>query len=157
MNAVHLHLIVNHLPVVGSLFAAGLLLFALARREGSIRRLALGSLLLVALTALPAYLSGEPAEEAIENRPGIEELRVERHEDLARVALIGLELAGAIALAALIIFRRRAIPGSLLAVALIVDLGAAALLARVATLGGEIRHEEIRNEAIRSEAPPVDD
>lgn len=144
MNGPHLHLMLNHLPVVGSL-GIGLLLFvALLPAGRAFRRLALAGLVVVALAGLPAFFSGEPAEEGVEHLAGVEETRIDRHEDMAKVALVGLELAGAIALAGLLVFRRRAIPGSLLVVALIVDLGAAGLLARVATLGGEIRHPEIR-------------
>lgn len=144
MNGPHLHLVLNHLPVVGSVLVAVLLLVAIFRAEPAIRRLALVALLGVALLGFPAYFTGEPAEEGIEHLAGVEEPRIEKHEDMAKVALAGLSLAGVIALAALVVFRRREIPTSLLVVALVVDLGAAALLARVATLGGEIRHPEIR-------------
>ena len=148
MNDVHLHLILDHLPVVGSLGAAFLLGAALFVRESAVRRLAMLAMVLVALSGVSAYLSGQRAEEAAENRPGIEESRIERHEDLAIVALVGLEVAGAIALAGLIFFRRRLIPGSLLALVLAVDLGSIVVLSRVANLGGEITHPEIRSGAV---------
>lgn len=157
MNGPHLHLALNHLPVVGSLGIAILLAVAILPAGRAFRRLALAALVVVALAGLLAFFSGEGAEEGIENLPGVESTRIEEHEDMARVALIGLELAGVIGLAGLLAFRRRAIPGSLIAVALIVDLGAAALLARVATLGGEIRHEEIRAGAPAAPTPSADD
>jgi len=152
MNGPHLHLAFNHLPVVGSVIIGLVLFVALVPAGKAFRRLALAGLVVVALAGLPAFFSGEGAEEGIEHLPGIEERRIGQHEDLAKVALIVLEFAGAVGLAGLIIFRRRAIPGSLLALALVVDLGAVVLLARVATLGGEIRHPEIRAGA---DAAPV--
>lgn len=145
MNAPHLHLAVAHLPVVGVVAAVLLLLAAL--RSGALRRAALVATLLAALTGPLAWSSGESAEEAIEGAAGIEEVRVERHEDLALVALAGLGLAGTIALAGLVVHRRRLVPGSLLVVLLVVDVAAAVLLSRAATLGGEIAHPEIRADA----------
>jgi hypothetical protein len=147
MNAPHLHLVLAHLPVVGSLGAALLLAVALLRVASHVRRIALCAMLLVALTGPLAYLTGEGAEEAIEGNPVVEETRIERHEDMAKVALGGLGLAGMIALAGLVALRRRAIPGSLLVVLLAVDLGAIVLMSKAATLGGEISHPEIRSGA----------
>ena len=147
MNGPHIHLLVNHLPVVGSLGIALLLLFALLPAGRSYRRFALVALVVVALAGLPAFFSGEPAEDGVDNFAGIEETRIEQHEDAARTAVIVLELAGAVGLFGLMLFRRKAVPGSLLALALAVDVGAVALMARTATLGGEIRHPEIRSGA----------
>ncbi len=144
MSPVHFHLAMNHLPVVGSIGVALLLLFALLPAGRAYRRFALVTLVVVALAGLPAFFSGEPAEEGVEHLAGIEERRIEQHEDAAKVAVIVLELAGAVALFGLMWFRRRAIPGSLLTLVLIMDLGAVAVLVRTATLGGEIRHPEIR-------------
>ena len=117
------------------------------RPNAPIRRVALCAMVLVALTGPLAFLTGEGAEEAIEGNPVIEETRIERHEDLAKVALGGIGLAGVIALAGLVALRRRAIPGSLLVVLLVVDLGATVLMSKAATLGGEISHPEIRGGA----------
>jgi hypothetical protein len=153
LNAPHLHIAINHLPVVGSIAIALLLFFALLPAGRSYRRFALATLVVVALAGLPAFFSGEPAEEGIESLVGVEEVRIEQHQDVARTAVIVLELAGAIGLFGLMLFRRRAVPGSLLALALAVDLGAVALLARTASLGGEIRHPEIRSGADVLPAP----
>ena len=146
MNAPHVHLIVSHLPIAGILVAV-ILLFVSLRPASPFRRAALVATLLVALVGPIAWFSGQAAEESIENRAGMDETRIERHEDLALVALVGLEIAGAIALAGLLVHRRRLVPGSLLVVLLVVDLGAAVLLSRAATLGGEISHPEIRSGA----------
>jgi energy-coupling factor transporter transmembrane protein EcfT len=157
LNAPHFHIAVNHLPVVGSMGIALLLIFALFPAGRPYRRFALVALVVVALAGLPAFFSGEPAEDGIENIVGVEETRIEQHEDVARTAVIVLELAGAIGLFGLMLFRRKAVPGSLLALALAVDLGAAALMTRTASLGGEIRHPEIRSGAAALPASEADD
>lgn len=48
MNAAHLHLALNHLPVIGSLFSALLLGWALLRSAYELKRAALGAVVLVA-------------------------------------------------------------------------------------------------------------
>ena len=67
MNAPHLHLILNHVPTIGSAIALGLLLLGLLRRQEALTRVSLEVFYVVALLTLPAYLSGvatgmEPSE-----------------------------------------------------------------------------------------------
>ena len=62
MNATHLHLMLNHIPVLGTVFGLGLLVFALWRKSEELKKAALGIFLIVALLAVPVYLTGEPAE-----------------------------------------------------------------------------------------------
>jgi hypothetical protein len=52
---------------------------------------------LVALLALPAYFTGEPAEEAVERAVGVTEQVIDAHEAAALVSLVGVELLGVIA------------------------------------------------------------
>ena len=144
MNAPHLHLLVNHAPVFASVFALLFLVWALIRRTGEVRRLALASVVLMALATLPAYFTGEPAEEVMEHVQGIDEDRLEEHEEAAQWALIGGSIAGLVALGLLFAFRRREFPTLALVLVLLIDLWVVAIFTRVATLGGEIRHPEIR-------------
>jgi hypothetical protein len=144
MNGAHLHLLMNHGPVVGSVFAALLMAWMVARGSADGRRVALAGLLVVALASLPAYFSGEPAEDAVEHQPGIEQRRIETHEGAAKVALVGALVTGAFALAGLVRFRRREPAMGFLFVALGLNLASVGLFARAASLGGEIRHPEIR-------------
>jgi len=144
VNGAHLHILLTHLPVVGSIFAALLLAWMLARGRADGRRVALAGLLVVALASLPAYFSGEPAEDAVEHQPGVEERRIETHEDAAKLALAGALVTGVVALVGLVLFRRREPAMGFLALALALNLASVGLFARAANLGGEIRHPEIR-------------
>ena len=145
MNAPHLHLLVNHAPVFASVFAALFLVWALIRRTAEVKRLALASVVLVALATLPAYFTGEPAEEVMEHEQGIEQERVEEHEEAGQWGLIGASIAGVVALGALLAFRRREPSTVALVLVLLLDLWVVAIFTRVATLGGQIRHPEIRS------------
>lgn len=148
MNQAHLHLLLNHFPVIGAILCLLLLLFALMRKSTELKRASLGGLVLISLLTIPAYLTGEPAEKLVEHLPGVSEALIESHEEAALVAFIALGLTGALALVGLIWFRRRTtLPTWLTAAALLLTSVSVGLMARTANLGGEIRHTEIRASA----------
>lgn len=66
MNAAHLHLALNHLPVVGSFFALLLLAWGMFRRSEEIKRTALLGVVVVTAFCFPGYFSGDSA--AIQRR-----------------------------------------------------------------------------------------
>jgi uncharacterized membrane protein len=145
MNGAHIHLLLNHLPVAGSLIGALLLAAAALRRSAELRAAALAILVFSAIAAIPAHLTGESAEDRVEHLPGVSQAIIERHEDAALASTIALELLGVAALAALWVGRRSARLPRTLAVSLaVLCLLTVGLLARTANLGGQIRHSEIR-------------
>jgi hypothetical protein len=152
MNAAHWHLILNHIPVVGSFFVLGLLAWALWRRSEELKRVSLGATVIVALLTIPAYMTGEPAFEAameiLEATPEDEDPIVKVHENAAGLAFGGAALTGAVALTGLLISRGgKKLPPPLTVAVLVLLVGTAALMARAANLGGMIRHSEIRGES----------
>lgn len=123
----------------------GLLLLSLVRKNDHLKRASLEVFFLIALVSLPTYLSGNAALEAIEGRPDVSDAFVAAHQDAAVLALVFMEMTGLVAWFGLWHFRRTARPaGWNLLAALILSVVTLALMARTATLGGEIRHEEIR-------------
>ena len=145
MNLTHLHLLLNHLPVLGTILGLGLLIFALRRHSNDLKRAALGVLLISALTAIPTYLTGEPAEGAVKELTGNSKQFIEPHEKAAGIALGGILLLGAIALVGLVWFRgERFVPSWFTGTVLLGSLIVAGLLGWTANLGGQIHHSEIR-------------
>jgi uncharacterized membrane protein len=146
MNWAHVHLVLNHVPVLGTFFGLALLGYALIRRSDPLKRAALNAFVAIALLALPVYFTGEPAEEVVEHAAGVAKDRVESHEDAALLALTAVELLGVVAALGLYASRRaRPISAKATGAALIVALAAATLMARAANLGGQIHHTEIRS------------
>ncbi len=144
MTATHFHLILNHIPVLGTAFGLGLLAFGLWRKSDDLKKAALGVFVIVAITTIPVYLTGEPAEDGVALLPGVSKAYMERHEEAAGFSFAGGTVLGVVSLAALLFFRRgRLLPiwvgSSLLAASLIVS----GLMAWTANLGGQIRHSEI--------------
>src|SRR6185295_7643067 len=64
-NVAHLHLLLNHIPTVGSVVGLGLLLLALVRRSEHLTHAGLEVLFAIALLTLPAYMSGVGAHEKL--------------------------------------------------------------------------------------------
>lgn len=142
----YLHLVLNHVPVIGTFLGLLLLLVAFVRNSEELKKVTLALLVFIALVTIPVYLTGEPAEEMIENIPGTSEAIIERHEDAALFSMIAVEVAGITALAGLLIFLRKKRLGNLLAiVTLALSMIGGGLMTWTANLGGQIRHTEIRS------------
>lgn len=144
MNWAYLHLILNHVPVLGTLFGLLLLAWGILRRNDSLQRAALLTFTLVALVAIPAYLTGKPAEEAVEHLTGTAGSAIEPHEDAALVSFLAMEVLGALALGALLLTRTRFNTAFIVRGALAVAIVTGGLMVWTAQLGGRIRHAELR-------------
>lgn len=150
MNPAQLHLALTHLPVVGALLAAATLSIGAVTRSPATRRAGLALLLFAGVSAIPTHLTGEGAEEIVEERPGVSEAIIERHEDAAGYALALVLLGGAVAAGSLLAARlgREQAARALFAGAVALALVDTVVLGWVAHLGGEIRHDEIRVAAV---------
>ncbi|NQV38565.1 MAG: hypothetical protein HQ509_11250 [Candidatus Marinimicrobia bacterium] len=84
MNPVHLHLLLNHIPLFGVMFS--LVLFIVSLCKGAdFRKLGYVVTLITLIFTMGTVFSGEEAEEIIEDRPGISEASLEAHEDIAEL------------------------------------------------------------------------
>lgn len=146
MDAVHIHLLTNHIPILGSAFGLLLLLITFFLRAPSqqLRNAAYLILVVSALGALVANFSGEGAEEAVERLAGVSHDAIEEHEDAAPFAVAWSALAGVLALAGMLLSAfRPAWNGRMAWAVTLAALLAFATSARVGWLGGKIRHTEL--------------
>lgn len=141
MNETHLHLLLNHLPILGSLFGLLVLAVGLTKTNTTLTRTGLVTLLVAAGLCLPTQLTGEGAEEAIGQLPDISRTLIQAHEEAAELGFWALELTGALALLALLARERARTFARLTLLGAVLSFG---LLARAGNLGGQIRHAEIR-------------
>jgi len=145
MSFVHLHLLLNHVPVVGVFFVLLVLGVALWRRNSEIGKLALVLLVGIAAVTAVVFLTGEPAEEAVENVAGVSDALIHSHEDAATAAFATIAIVATLALAPLWWYRRRELPRWIVGASFVAVLGVGGLMAWTANLGGQIRHTEIRS------------
>ena len=143
MNAAHIHLMMTHLPIVGTFAGLGLLAFGLARKSQELKKAALGIFVFAALLAIPVYLTGEPAEDVVEKIARVSHASIERHEEAAVTAFTTLLALGAMAMFGLVWRRKQAIPSWFITIALAGSIVAAGMMAWTANLGGKVRHTEI--------------
>lgn len=155
MNWAHVHLIINHFPVIGILGAILLLVYSLVRKSEEVKMMSLGVFAIVALLTLAVYFTGEAAEKIVKNLPGVTETYIGRHEEIASLTLVLMEILGITSVAGLVLLRRSgAIPKWLAVMILILSLITAVVVNLTANFGGQIRHTEIRDD-VGSRAGPV--
>lgn len=143
MSGVHFHLIVNHLPVVGAVFAAFALIWALWCKAKEAATFGLICLVVLGMFAGMAYFSGEPADEAVKDIATVSHSFIEEHEDTAFVAFLAAGASGVVGLLGLFFRGNRERSWSLPA-GLAVAILTFGLMAWTANLGGMVRHTEIR-------------
>ena len=140
-----MHLALTHVPVILSLVALVMLITAFLIKNTTLVKTTYVIILLAGVAAIPVFLSGEGTEEAVEHLPGISEAVIERHEELAQLAMISVALAGGLALIALSLYKFPVVARLSKVFILLFGLASAVLMAQTAHLGGQIRHTEIRN------------
>jgi hypothetical protein len=153
LTAAHLHLLLHHVPTLGAVIGLGLLLLAFVRRHDGLQQAGLEVLFVVALLTLPVYVTGVAAYKRLPMGPEVTDVAIRAHQDAALAGFTIAQFAGLIAWFALWQARRRGrAPSTLVAAATIVSIVALAVMARAATLGGEIHHSEIRAAAVGATA-----
>lgn len=145
MNEAHLHLIVNHFPILFPIAGVIIMIVGIAFRSAAVRRTALLMFILGALMAIAAMVSGEGAEEIVEQLSGVEEYFVETHEEAAeRFAIVSYVLGGLSLLGLWVSFKHESLARIMNRVILVFALVALYFAMDAGTTGGEIRHPEIR-------------
>lgn len=144
MTLAHLHLLLNHVPTVGTVIAVALLILSIVRKDDGLRRVSLEVFCVIALLTLPAYLSGVGTKLEIERLPGVSLAAIDRHHDAALLASVFMMLNGFASWLGLWQLRRvsRLSRGNV-SVLLLLSIVTLAVMSQAANIGGEIRHPEI--------------
>ena len=145
MNSVQLHLALTHVPVILSLVGLLMLITAFFIKNNTLTRTSYILLLVAGIAALPVFFTGEGTEEAVEKLPGVSEAFIERHEEVAKLAMISIAAAGLAALTALFSYKWQRATRVFKMVVLLLAILSGGLMVQTAHLGGQIRHTEIRN------------
>src|SRR5258705_146559 len=94
MNLAHVHLLLNHVPTIGFGFGIGLLVASLVRDSADLRRASYVVFFVVALVAIPTYLSGNAADFVLRTERELRQDVVTAHQNAAMLALIPMEIVG---------------------------------------------------------------
>lgn len=144
LNAAHIHLMLNHVPILG--FAFGLLLLGWGRwrKSDEVVRAVQALFFLVGMTSIGVFLSGENAEDVVEGVAGVSHDAIEVHEETGELAMIVSVVAGLFSGAVLLIYRSRPIPSWVVGATVLAGLVAFGLVTYAGFQGGQIHHPEIR-------------
>jgi hypothetical protein len=148
MNNSHLHLVLNHLPIIFPIVGIIILIIGIFSKSEITKRNAYIIFILGALSAIAAMGTGDGAEETVEKIAGISENLIKKHEESAELFAGISYFLGGISLIALF--------GSLKNLSFskfspfvigVFALAAIFFAKNTGTTGGEIRHTEIRSGA----------
>lgn len=148
MNNAHLHLVVNHLPIIFPIVGVIILLIAIFTKSDVSKRNAYIVFILGAVASVAAMATGEGAEDAIENIQGVSENLMHRHEEAAEIFAGMSYFLGAVSLLGFLTSYRNFSVDKLMPVTILIVAGVSLYFAQEAgRTGGEIRHTEIRSGA----------
>lgn len=150
MNLPHIHLLLNHWPILGAFIALALYIVALTTRSRDIKQVAFVLFALVAIVSIPVYLSGNAAADTIKKQPmPPDRALVDTHEGAALLAFTFIELTGVFSLIGLWQFARSSKEeespvATWASTAVLLSGIVTAILTGVAgNTGGDLRHPEI--------------
>lgn len=144
MNQAHIHLMVTHLPIFGVILGVLVLVQGIWKKNNGTLVAAYTVLIVSALGACTAFLTGEGAEETVEHIAGVSHNAIHEHEEAADFAFWGMIITGLTAIFSLIITVRKSPKARLLSfVTLFLSLFVWTILVRTGWLGGQIRHTEV--------------
>ena len=145
MDATHLHLILTHFPIVGTIIGIGILAYGQFFKNNGIIKVALVTFILMSILTIPVFITGNEAEETVEHIAGVSEKLIENHEELAEKAIWLMGLLGILSIINFfVIFKKLSFAKTVSLITLIISLGTFGLFAKVGNEGGKIRHSEIR-------------
>ena len=155
-SGAHIHLLVNHVPILGALFALALLAASFVWAPDVLRRTAFVVLIGTGLASAVADLTGEPAEDAVRGLPGVLRDAIHAHEEFAEAAYIGAIVLAVLALIGVVRWRRTPVPRGAAVVVLVGTVALAGAMGYTGLLGGRIRHTEVRPGATSADAAIVE-
>jgi len=144
MSLAHVHLLLNHFPIIGTAIGLALFVVAVLAKSDHLKQASLLVLLGIAMLAFPTYLSGNAAAEEIGHLSGVSQDLIRAHQNSAFLSFIFMELVGMFAWLGLWQFRRLSrVPRWNLTVVLLLSVLTVLSMSTTGNTGGDIRHPEI--------------
>lgn len=166
MNEAHLHLVVNHFPLIGLILGCLVLLSGILMKSTVVRRVGLSLFLIAGISAIPAFSTGEGAEEIAKEAVSMNmcndkscvcppemfkkmeqerEHYIHEHEEKAEGLMPFMWGIIVLTLIALYIeWKKKSMAMIASLIVLVIGFIAAFFAREVGTSGGEISHPEIR-------------
>ena len=171
METAYLHIVTNHIPIIGVPLAIALLVLGIWRKSDDLKTASFLIFVFLGLATLATFLLGQGGEDFVEEVAGVSEAAIHDHEDFAKFALASVAITAIVSLFAILryqglsFFRRkitnnsRLIEGEVSAVTgsyfptwltfavLLLAVLSGGILGYTGKLGGKIRHTEFYGNA----------
>lgn len=155
MSLGHIHLMLNHVPMLGVVFGILVLLNAHFRKSHDLMRVALKMFVLAAVMTVPVFFTGDYAASDIRNLASFSKDLSNAHENTAVFAYIAVGILGVVALWGLwTVYRKKTLPKRFTALILVWSVITFGTFVYTAQSGGLINHPELRPGFV---APPHED
>jgi uncharacterized membrane protein len=146
MNGAHWHLVVNHFPIIFPIVGLIVMITGLFSKSESVKRTAFMIFIIGSFSAVAAMITGERAEEVVENINGVTKNFIESHEETAETFAIFSYILGVISLLGLWASLKKKSYSSVISIITLIFAFVVLFFAQqTGTTGGEIRHTEIRS------------
>ena len=151
MNDAHLHMVVNHFPIIGTILGLGILIAGMILKNNSVKNTAYSLFIVSAIFAFASMYTGDGAEEMVKNMPTVGKRIIHEHEEWAEKLALVLYLLGTISIAGLYATIKQNSKAKLVSLMALIVAGIAVFFAQqTGTSGGEVRHTEIRPNAVQA-------
>jgi uncharacterized membrane protein len=151
MNDAHLHLVVNHFPIIGPIFGLGILIVGMIFRNNSLKNTAYFLFIISAIFAALSMATGDGAEEIAEKLPEVTKHLIHAHEEMAEKLAIILYILGVISIEGIYLnFKKHSNSRIISFVALAIAVLSILVAIETGTSGGNVRHTEIRSDSAKA-------
>jgi uncharacterized membrane protein len=148
MNLAHVHIVINHVPSLGSVLGLLLLAAGMYKKSEPIKQFAYFVLVMITMAVLPTYISGAEAQAIVAKNPSYSPGMIQLHQNAAMITLLIMTAAGMFAWFGLWEFRRQARSSSVTTICTLISTMCAVVSVLItAYIGGSISHSEIRDAA----------
>ncbi|MEN9336038.1 MAG: hypothetical protein RLZZ500_1025 [Bacteroidota bacterium] len=147
MNDAHLHMVVNHFPIIGIILGFIVLVGGIILKNKTIQNTAYFLFIIAAIGTVASMATGEGAEEMVEELPEVGHKIIHEHEEIAEKFALLMYALGLVSLIGWFMnVKENAKAKWFTIIALVLSIAGVLLGKATGTSGGEIRHTEIRNE-----------
>ena len=153
MNIAHLHLLLNHFPILGSIFGTVILGVGLLLKRTDMKRIGLAFFIFAGLAIIPVVLTGDGAGEVLKNHHVEQGNLTSIHEEYGETLVWTCIALGLLSLFAFYLeVTQKSFARMVMIGILVLSIANGYLLKLTGTSGGQIRHTELRDSVAISPA-----
>jgi uncharacterized membrane protein len=151
MNDAHLHLLVNHFPIIGLFFGFFILLFGILKKNDTLKLTAYTDFIFCMIMGKISMMTGDNAEHSVEDMAGFSHDYIHEHEEAAELFMKPLYVLGLVSILGLIFTIKKRKNEKFVSICALLIAAICLFISKdVGTSGGEIRHTEIRENSVNS-------